>query len=104
MKKTFGKYVVILIIIIFFCNEYNIFQVGESVLHVACAAENRDLIEFILDNGASINIADKQGRTPLMVVAKLGNMSIVDLLLERGSQLDARDINGNQIDKLYSFS
>ncbi|XP_022176073.1 putative leucine-rich repeat-containing protein DDB_G0290503 isoform X4 [Myzus persicae] len=29
-----------------------------------------------------------------MVVAKLGNMSIVDLLLDRGSQLDACDING----------
>lgn len=69
-------------------------KAGESVLHVACAAENRDLIEFILDNGSLINIADKQGRTPLMVVAKLGNMSIVDLLLDRGSQLDACDING----------
>ncbi|XP_025410902.1 stress response protein NST1-like isoform X3 [Sipha flava] len=29
-----------------------------------------------------------------MVAAKLGNMSIIDLLLERGSHLDARDING----------
>lgn len=48
-----------------------------------------------MDNGALVNITDKQGRTPLMVVAKLGNMSIVDLLLERGSQLDALDINGN---------
>lgn len=70
-------------------------QIGESVLHIACATENRDLIEFILDNGASVNITDKQKRTPLMVVAKLGNMSIIDLLLERGSQLDACDINGN---------
>jgi len=34
-----------------------------------------------------------------MVVAKLGNMSIVDLLLERGSQLDACDINGDKIKK-----
>lgn len=69
-------------------------KIGESVLHVACAAENRDLIEFILDNGALVNITDKQGRSPLMVVAKLGNMSIIDLLLERGSKLDACDING----------
>ncbi|XP_016661926.1 ankycorbin isoform X2 [Acyrthosiphon pisum] len=77
------------------CDGYTPFlKAGESVLHVACAAENRDLIEFILDNGSLINIADKQGRTPLMVVAKLGNMSIVDLLLDRGSQLDACDING----------
>lgn len=38
-----------------------------------------------------------------MVVAKLGNMSIVDLLLERGSQLDARDINGNQINKILLY-
>jgi len=30
-----------------------------------------------------------------MVVAKLGNMSIIDLLLERGSQLDACDKHGN---------
>lgn len=67
---------------------------GESVLHIACAAENRDLIEFILDNGALVNVADKQGRTPLMIVAKRGNMSVIDLLLERGSQLDACDING----------
>jgi hypothetical protein len=32
-----------------------------------------------------------------MVAAKLGNMSIIDLLLERGSHLDARDINGKII-------
>lgn len=41
-----------------------------------------------------MNITDKQGRTPLMVVAKRGNMSIIDLLLERGSKLDDCDING----------
>lgn len=29
-----------------------------------------------------------------MIVAKRGNMSVIDLLLERGSQLDACDING----------
>ncbi|XP_050442977.1 ankycorbin-like isoform X2 [Adelges cooleyi] len=77
------------------CDGYTPFlKVGESVLHVACSTENRDLIEFILDNGAFVNILDKQGRTPLMLAAKLGNMSIVDLLLERGSQLDTHDIHG----------
>lgn len=29
-----------------------------------------------------------------MLVAKLGNMSIIDLLLEKGSHLEAHDING----------
>lgn len=82
----------------------NYFQAGESVLHVACGTENRDLIEFILEcNGSLINLADKQGRTPLMIVAKLGNMSIVDLLLERGSQLDACDINGNQFKMIIRY-
>jgi len=59
------------------------------------------VVEILLNNGALVNIADKNGRTPLMVIARLGNESIFDLILERGYQNDASDLNGNLITLLY---
>ena len=45
--------------------------------------------------GADINSPDKNGRTPLLWAAKAGNLSVLELLLERGVWIDHVDIDGN---------
>ena len=42
------------------CNAY-----GESLLHMVCRRGDADLLEIMLENGSSVQVADDYGRTPL---------------------------------------
>ncbi len=53
--------------------------------------------ELLLDRGASINVADKNGVQPLHLAASNGHTNMVELLLDRGATgIDAPDNNGWQ--------
>jgi uncharacterized protein len=47
-----------------------------------------------LDAGASINVRDSRGYTPLMIAAELGFSNIVNLLLTRQAAVDAPSSDG----------
>ena len=49
----------------------------------------------LLEMGADINSPDTVGWTPLLWAAKVGNVGVVELLLERGVLTDHVDIDGN---------
>lgn len=46
-------------------------------------------LEHILDAGGDANLADKEGRTPLHVAAKLGDVKAAITLLEHDGNPDA---------------
>lgn len=48
----------------------------------------------LITNGASVNILDGRGRTPLHVAAKSHQWRIIQLLLDHGAQIDSRDKSG----------
>jgi hypothetical protein len=48
----------------------------------------------LLRKGASIESADKNGRTPLILAAERGHADVVKLLLDGGAKPDARDRDG----------
>ena len=48
-------------------------------------------LQHLLDTGGDANIADKQGRTPLHVAAKLGYIDAATLLLERDAKIEAKE-------------
>lgn len=50
--------------------------------------------EYLLLNGAKINIVDQDGRTPLHVATELGNTAQVCLLLKHRADQHLKDING----------
>ncbi|XP_052284060.1 arf-GAP with coiled-coil, ANK repeat and PH domain-containing protein 2-like isoform X3 [Dreissena polymorpha] len=50
--------------------------------------------EFLLLNGAKLDRRDKQGRTPLLLATMLGNTGQVCQFLKRGSDIKAKDNEG----------
>jgi ankyrin repeat protein len=78
---------------------------GGRILHAAIAQMRnretavREIVEYLLDNGANVNAADQDGRTtPLFRVVERGswsdhqegNVALAELLIERGGVLQGR--------------
>ena len=46
-------------------------------------------LQHLLDSGGDPNVADELGRTPLHIAAKTGDIASVNLVLERGANINA---------------
>lgn len=71
-------------------NEYN----GRSALHEAVEEGYSPIVYHLLDNGASVTIADKEGATALHAAASgsaAKHAEIMDRLIAAGADLNARD-------------
>ena len=53
------------------------------------------LARRLLADGASLKARDRFGATPRSRAAKFGDVEIVDLFLEHGADIDARDLDGS---------
>jgi len=55
-----------------------------------------DSARLLIERGANVNLADDQGRTPLMhaAVADFGDTRMVELLLKAGARKDVSDAGG----------
>jgi ankyrin repeat protein len=67
----------------------------EGVTYETSRKNNVDTIRFLLDLGLDPNWANREGRTALMGAAHKGRNEVVQLLVDRGAKLDARD-NGSR--------
>jgi uncharacterized protein len=64
----------------------------EGVTYERSAKENFEAIRMLLDDvGLDPNIANKEGRTPLMGVALKGRNDVIEMLVAHGARLDQRD-------------
>ena len=64
------------------------------------AKENFEAIRMLLDLGLDPNCANNDGRTALMGAAMKGRNDVVQLLVDRGAKLDARDKGSRDTDKV----
>ena len=55
-------------------------------------AERLEVIKLLLDLGADVNWADDAGITPLMVAANMGDVAIIQYLVDQGADLGAHDL------------
>lgn len=70
-----------------------------TALHAAIAgAKSKEVIEFLLTNGADPTISDSEGHTPLHIAAFEGNIAIADLLLKNGAKIKNNNSGKNPIE------
>lgn len=67
---------------------------GNGVLHLASVANNPDMLEFLVAQGARPDVQDSRGRTPLMLAAELGYDGIVSLLAKKNADMKLVDKEG----------
>ena len=60
-------------------NEKN--NMGETALHATAVGGDHLIVQKLLDTGANPKISDKQGKTPLMRAAVLGNLDAVQVFV-----------------------
>jgi ankyrin repeat protein len=63
----------------------------EGVTYERSPKENLEAVRLLLDLGLDPNAANKDGRTPLMAAAHKGRNDVIQLLVDRGAKIDARD-------------
>jgi hypothetical protein len=63
-------------------------------LLAAAAKGETTLVQTLIQAGAGVEAADKNGRTPLMLAAQHGHLDTVRALLAAGANPDARDKSG----------
>ncbi len=54
-----------------------------------------EAVKFLIDLGLDVNAADRVGRTPLHGAAALGYGEVVQMLVDAGGRLDAKDKGGS---------
>ena len=74
----------------------------EGVTYERSHKENLEAMRMLLDLGLDPNHANNEGRTPLMGAAMKGRSEVIQLLVDRGAKLDARDRGNRDTDKVSS--
>ena len=63
--------------------------IGSSALNDAAFYDSAEAAEWLLKNGAFVDIRDSNGGTPLITAAFMGNAKTVKVLLEHGADVNA---------------
>ena len=74
----------------------------EGVTYERSAKENFEAMKMLLDLGLDPNWSNNEGRTALMGAAMKGRPDVIQLLVDRGAKLDARDKGNRDTDKVSS--
>ncbi|XP_007903583.1 ankyrin repeat and death domain-containing protein 1A [Callorhinchus milii] len=75
------------------------FQLNRTALHFAVANASEDAVTFLLKHNARVDIKDKHGMDALLLAAWFGNLNILKMLVEKGS--DRKSTNQEGMNMLH---
>ena len=64
---------------------------GNNLLHIAATRPNIEIIQYLLDQGISIDATNNAGRTALHIAAQLNNLPVADTLVRANAQVRIKD-------------
>jgi len=76
---------------------------GDTPLTKSIFSRQSDLAVWLISNGADVEKALRNGRTPLITAAGCGDMRVVDALLAAGASID-RQMNNGATALMYAVS
>ena len=68
---------------------------GDTGLHVACRAGQKDIADLLIQLGADVTIKNKDGNTGLHAACIAGQKDIADLLIQLGADVNIKNKDGN---------
>ena len=75
---------------------------GDTPLHLAVIKENEDIVRLLIAHEVvDINATNDLIETPLHKAAQLGNMNVMEILIENGADENAIDLDGNTPNYYY---
>ena len=88
-----------------FNKDYDINQTntqGETALHLACRKGNKEVVEFLLNNGADIKCVNKKDNiTALHFAIMSENKELIELIINKNENLDINHLDTNQRNFLH---
>lgn len=67
---------------------------GDSLLHIASQANSKNVFNFLLEQGAGVNLFDTDGNTALHLAAMQGYSAITLQLIKSGASINLKDASG----------
>jgi len=67
---------------------------GTTPLNVAALFGQSEAAGYLIENGADVNAANRDGSVPLLIAAFFGHIDTVELLLNNGADLNVRNSSG----------
>ncbi|XP_068110327.1 60 kDa lysophospholipase isoform X2 [Hyperolius riggenbachi] len=65
---------------------------GRTPLHVACCEGHYNVVQYLLNNGATVYAKDRYGDTPLMNAVKFRQLEVIKLLRQTGAHLSWEEL------------
>ncbi|MHC4539644.1 MAG: ankyrin repeat domain-containing protein [Planctomycetota bacterium] len=73
-----------------------------SALHLAAHRGDIDKVRSSLEKGTNVDVRDVAGHTPLFYAASAGQMHVVEFLISKGAEVDAKDKRGGETPLFYA--
>ncbi|HUU38846.1 MAG TPA: ankyrin repeat domain-containing protein [Candidatus Desulfaltia sp.] len=64
---------------------------GRTPLHFAAQGEHLDVLRYLVDKGADLNVLDDNGIAPLLTLAARGQTEAAHLLIDKGADIDIKN-------------
>lgn len=66
---------------------------NQSCLLLACMKNNSEIAEYLINNGADVNLFNDRGSSPLLAVCQYNNINLLELLLAKGANIEQEALN-----------
>ena len=72
----------------------------QTAIHLSCGEGRTECIAWLLSEGAHLEVADKEGWTPIMHAAMHSQLDAMRLLISHGANCSKRDCEGETVSQL----
>jgi len=62
------------------------------LLHIAASKGHLDIVKYLVENGADINVKNSGQQTPLHYSCFEGHLSVVEYLISKGIEVNSRGL------------